>query len=360
MADIYINYGTDLQDMTFSLMEAAGIKNRLKPAMRIGIKPNLVVSRSADGGATTHPEIVEGIIRYIQAAGIHNIAILEGSWVGDNTQRAFNNCGYSELAKKYGVRLIDTKQDRSVKIKHDELLLNVCESALNVDYLINVPVLKGHCQTGMTCCIKNLKGCIPDSEKRRFHTMGLFKPIAALGNVLRPALHIVDSICGDLSFEEGGNPVTANRIMLGFDPVLLDSYGAQLMGFAPDEIEYLRLAKEYGAGEYADADTKILELNADNRPKTDIRQSSIIKKLSKHIEADGACSACFAALVYALDKTGGVQGERFKIGQGFKGKTCGGIGVGNCTAGCGSYVKGCPPKASDIVEWIKRKRGRIS
>ncbi len=358
MADIFINYGTNLQKTTYELMEAAKISDSLNPAMKIGIKPNLVVSRPAEHGATTHPEIVEGIIRYLQDFGIHNITILEGSWVGDNTQLAFKNCGYTAFSEKYGVKLLDTKKDKATQVKSGDISLNVCESALYVDYLINVPVLKGHCQTGMTCCMKNLKGCIPDSEKRRYHTMGLDKPIALLNTVLRPALHIVDSVCGDLSFEEGGNPVIANRIMLGFDPVVLDSYGAQLMGFHPDEIGYLRLGKNYGIGSYADAGTEIIELNADHRPRMSITNSTTVKSLSKYIEADSACSACYAALIYALDKAGGIKGKSIKIGQGYRNKTPGGIGVGNCTAGCEHYVKGCPPKASDIVEMIHReKRG---
>lgn len=355
MTDIFINYGVNLKEMTYELMKAANIADKLNPGMKVGIKPNLVVSRPAEEGATTHPEIVEGIICYLQANGIRNIIILEGSWVGDSTQSAFRNCGYTALAEKYGVELLDTKRDKVVKVKGKDILFSVCESALNLDYLINVPVLKGHCQTGMTCCMKNLKGCIPDSEKRRFHTIGLDKPIALLNTVLRPALHIVDSVCGDLSFEEGGNPVTANRILLGFDPVLLDSYGAGLMGFQPDEIGYLRLAKENGMGKYTDAATKILEYNTENRPKQSTVHSSTVKKLSKYALEDSACSACYAALMYALDKAGGIQGETIKIGQGYRNQTLSGIGVGNCTSGCKRYVKGCPPRASDIVSFIKNE-----
>ena len=52
----------------------------------------------------------------------------------------------------------------------------------------------------MTCALKNLKGCLPDREKRRFHALGLQKPIAALGAALKPRLIVVDSICGDLDF----------------------------------------------------------------------------------------------------------------------------------------------------------------
>ncbi|CUH92098.1 hypothetical protein SD1D_0546 [Herbinix luporum] len=353
MSIIYINYGTKLQEITYEIMKEANIKAGLNSDMTIGIKPNLVVSRPAKEGATSHPEIVEGIIQYLQEAGIKNIIILEGSWIGDSTQKAFENCGYSALAKKYKVKLVDTKHDNAIRKESKGIQLNVCESALAVDYLINVPVLKGHCQTGLTCCLKNLKGCIPDSEKRRFHTLGLHTPIAALNAILRPSLHIVDSICGDLSFEEGGNPVVANRIMLGFDPVLLDSYGAQLIGYDPDEIVHLRIAKEYGLGNYISDETNIIELNSQNRPLVNIKANPIGSLLSKYIEEDSACSACYASLIYALDKLDRYKGDRIKIGQGFKGKKIKGLGVGQCTSGCEQYVKGCPPKASDIIKILE-------
>lgn len=356
MSEIFINYGINLKEMTYELMDRAKIADKLNPGMKVGIKPNLVVSRPASEGATTHPEIVEGIICYLKECGIKDITILEGAWIGDSTQAAFKNCGYTDLAEKYDVKLLDTKKDGVAKIQLKDLQLAVCESALNVDYLINVPVLKGHCQTGITCCMKNLKGCIPDSEKRRFHTLGLHKPIALLNTVLRPDLHVVDSVCGDLSFEEGGNPVIANRIMLGFDPLLLDSYGAQLIGYEPDEIGYLRYAKENGMGNYADATTKIIELNTKNRPKQSVVHSNTVKRLSKYVMEDSACSACYAALMFALDKIGGIQGEKVKIGQGYRNKVIKGVGVGNCTSGCERFVKGCPPKASDIIAFIKEEK----
>jgi hypothetical protein len=44
---------------------------------------------------------------------------------------------------------------------------------------------------------------------------------------------------GDLDFEEGGNPVRMNRILAGSDPVLIDSYAAQLLGFEAEEIAYI-------------------------------------------------------------------------------------------------------------------------
>ena len=49
--------------------------------------------------------------------------------------------------------------------------------------------------------------------------MGLHKPIAHLSTVVRSDFILVDNICGDLDFEEGGNPVSMNRIWAAKDPV---------------------------------------------------------------------------------------------------------------------------------------------
>jgi uncharacterized protein (DUF362 family) len=199
--------------------------------MNVVVKPNLVVAKPAAEGAVTHPEIVEGIVVFLKENGISSITVAEGSWLGETTTRAFDRCGYSALAKKYGIKLFDTKNDKVIKKTIGDLTLGVCETILNADFLINVPVLKGHCQTTMTCCLKNMKGCIPDSEKRRYHNIGLHKPIAVLNTILKPQLHVIDSICGDPTFEEGGNPVRTDRILIGTDPVLLDSYGATFLGY---------------------------------------------------------------------------------------------------------------------------------
>ncbi len=127
--------------------------------------------------------------------------------------------------------------------------LSICDEMSRLDYLINMPVLKGgHCQTKITCALKNMKGCIPDSEKRRFHTLGLHRPIAALNWAVRSDLVIVDGLIGDLDFEEGGNPVQMDRVLVGSDPVLVDSYVAALLGYEPEDIPYITFAAGLGLG----------------------------------------------------------------------------------------------------------------
>jgi len=349
---IYINNGDHPQTMTMELLEAAGVASKLRSSMKIIIKPNLVVARPASDGATTHPEVVEGIVQFLKECGIQNITVAEGSWVGESTSRAWDACGYTALAKRYGLQLLDTKNDPVVSQTVAGIKMPICRSVLETDYLINVPVLKAHCQTALTCCIKNLKGCIPDSEKRRFHSMGLHKPIAALSAVIKPDLHVVDSICGDLSFEEGGTPVPTQRILLGFDPVLLDTYGAALIGLDPDDIAYLQLARDHGVGRFASKDTKVVELHPERKTKNQ-RTGRIAQRYARFIHEESACSACYAALIYALHN-GGYHGKGpIHIGQGLRGRSIEGIGVGNCAAGCTNYLPGCPPKGLDIVEFLR-------
>lgn len=350
--NLMVIYGRDIERMSYNLCGSLGLSSLIPKGTNVGLKPNYVVSRPASEGATTHPEVLEGIIRYLNDNGHSDITIMEGSWVGASTARAFKVCGAQKLKDKYGVKLIDLKNDKTKNVDG----IDICTSALDCGFLINLPVLKGHCQTRMTCAIKNLKGCIPDSEKRAFHAQGLFEPIGLLGSILKPHLTIVDGMCGDLSFEEGGNPVQMDRLIAGFDSVLIDSYVCQLMGLKISDVPYIEIAEKHGAGSSKVDEETVIELNS---PK----ESSVFavgnhaQRLKKYINEDKACSACYGSLIFALnnaerDTLSSLNGK-INIGQGFIGKEIDGFGVGNCCSGCSEYVKGCPPKAKKIIEKLK-------
>ena len=187
---------------------------------------------------------------------------------------------------------MDLQLDSSVPCKGTIGEYRICRSVLELDGLINIPVLKGHCQTAMTCALKNMKGCIPNSEKQRYHREGLFQPIADLNEILRPDLILVDALQGDLNFEEGGNPFTLNFFMAALDPVLLDGY---------------------------------------------------------------ACFSSLTQALKQMQEERLPLPEKVCIGQGFKKKTLDGPGVGDCLSGCASFVPGCPPEPYEIVNYLKNQ-----
>jgi ferredoxin len=156
----------------------------------------------------------------------------------------------------------------------------------------------------------------------------------------------------------------------------VDSYCAELIGYRPDEIKYLVYGRDFGAGEFYGSDTRIVELNKQDKPVHDFRSSLSRDKFLNIIDEDAACSACYSSLIYALDKLGGWTGGRacgrgafsgktdagitdaggmIHIGQGFVGKSGDGVGVGNCTRGFSRCIPGCPPKAVDIIEALRKQ-----
>lgn len=350
-------YGTDYKEMTKKLLREADLKGEIPSSdTKIGIKPNLVSPTAASYGATTHPEIVEGIVEYLKGEGFFDLRILEGSWVGDQTGEAFEVCGYQELSERYGVPLVDTQKDSAVLTDCQGMQLKVCKSALDVEFLINVPVLKGHCQTKVTCALKNMKGLIPNSEKRHFHTMGLHKPIAHLNAVLHQDFIVVDHICGDLDFEDGGNPVVRNCMMAAKDPVLVDAYVCSLLHYRPEEVPYIGIAHSLGVGE-ANLDRAVIRTIGGTEREEELLKADRVVKVRDVVEEVESCSACYGYLIPALDRLrqeGLLERlkEKIHIGQGYRGKT-GGLGIGSCTARFRKSLKGCPPTETEIYEFLK-------
>ncbi len=355
---IFMAYGADALASTLKLMDASGVAAKIPKGARVALKPNLVAAKPAESGATTHPGVVEGALTYLRDHGIR-ADILEGSWVGDDTGRAFRLSGLDKMAARFGAGLYDLKKDSAKKRDSPIGPLSVCERALNAEYLINLPVLKGHCQTVLTCALKNLKGCIPDSEKRRYHTLGLHRPIAALSSVLTPQLTIVDGICGDLSFEEGGNPVQSGRMLLGEDMVKIDALCCQLMGIDASEVEYIGLAERWGAGTQALGDGDLIELGDPRAAGAFPRASGALARLGRGVTQKDACSACYAGLIHALHRLDaqGMLGYAppIAIGQGMRGVAFDGVGIGKCADGAAIRVPGCPPTAQAILEALSKQ-----
>ena len=351
MNKIYQAFGQDGHQLAYQLLEEINLN--LDSDLKVGLKPNLVLAKESAQGATTDPQLTAGVIEYLKVQGVDDIVIMEGSWVGSKTEVAFKECGYKKLAQEYDIELYNLKHDQTRELNSGELTLEVCQSALDVDYLINLPVLKAHCQTKMTCALKNLKGCIPDSEKRRYHTLGLHEPIAHLNNVLKADLTIVDGIIGDLTFEEGGNPVQMNRILAGFDPVLIDTYVAQLLGLELEEVPYIQLAAELGVGSSNLTSRQVRSINQAQKIELEnLSSGRKVENLKQYINEDQACSSCVGSLIHALQRCQDnyqlPADEEVYIGQGWQRISKDELGIGNCTQEFSGFVPGCPPTAAQI------------
>jgi uncharacterized protein (DUF362 family) len=245
-------------------IELCGGFDALKQTDRVLIKPNLVAWDDRFGiapfGVYTTTRLVEDLIICLKDFGCNRITIGEGSvqiQKGVGTMRAFEGLGYVELAKRYGVDLVDFNESDAEKIVfHDDLKLHIAREALESDFVINFPVLKTHGQTKVSLGLKNLKGCLKLVSKKFCHNpdLNLEYCFSYISDFVKPSLTLVDGI---YALEKGalhfGKAYRKNLIVGTTDGLAADLAGAALMGYAGADIDHF--------GHYADRHGKSLDLD---------------------------------------------------------------------------------------------------
>ncbi len=134
--------------------------------------------------------------------------------------------------------------------------------------------------------------------------------------------------------------------------VMIDAYGAGLMGLELSRVPYIQIAEKWGAGSTKYSPEDIIFLNEPENAGSYPKPSGKVAQLTRHVHENSACSACYASLVRALHTDSRGRGKEIYIGQGWRGKSIpdGALGIGRCCSGAARCVKGCPPSAKDIAE----------
>jgi uncharacterized protein (DUF362 family) len=354
-------YGDHIQDMVQQLVSTNGALDTLRSQDTVVIKPNLVASRRDWQGVDTDPRVVEALVIELKKSGVDRITIGDGSGMGNSATKAFKILGYHAMAKRYGLKLVDFEKDRFVRrpVKMDGPFdsLEIAQTVAECDFLINVPVMKAHAMALMTCSLKNLKGVMPRATKTAFHGVDLSKAIAQLNTVLTADLIVVDGIRGDLSHETGRTPVTMNRILMGTNPVAVDSVVADMLGYEPRTIRHIADSADAGLGT---CDLKKIHIQALNKPLIEEKLTPpphYAERFPCRINADGACCTCLGNLLFALERLkekGALSSSQcFVVGQkpgdlSSKKMT---IAVGQCAVECSDAdirIDKCPPSAGFI------------
>lgn len=116
---------------------------------------------------------------------------------------------------------------------------------------------------------------------------------------IRQDFIVVDNICGDLDFEDGGNPVVMNRVLAACDPVLVDAYVCQMMHYQVEDVPYVKLAGELGVG--CSDISKAEILFCQEEAEKILPKSRKVVELADAVEEVESCSACYGYLIPALE-----------------------------------------------------------
>lgn len=230
-----------------------GIERFVKPGERVVVKPNICAGKESSTGAVTDPELVAELCCLVAGAG-GEARVVESPIYPFKSSRVFQRAGYGDFESKYGYPLIDVDRSEAVEIRipkgkavQREM---VAREVLEADRLINVPVLKTHLQTLISCGLKNIKGVVPGRHKHIIHIAGLDEGIVDINTVIRSDLVLVDGI---IAMEGPGGPTNGTPLHLGLiiagdNVVEVDAACARIMGLDPSRITHVRRAAERGLG----------------------------------------------------------------------------------------------------------------
>ncbi len=155
----------------------------------------------------------------------------------------------------------------------------------NCDFLVNVPVLKIHTGTAITCCLKNYVGAAPReayAAPGRWTNAGLHQQhslegrqdsfICDLASFHPPDYNVLDGIRGlQYNAHNNGRPdqtVRSNLILAGEDPVAIDAVAAYLTGFNPWDLDYLHMAAQRDMGTFEMHKIEVIGVEPDRHRRT--------------------------------------------------------------------------------------------
>jgi len=251
---VYTSLFTSWQESVPRLLDVTGLPDRLAAEKRIIIKPNLVEPLKPP--ITTPVELIATLVDFIHASLPH-LEIIIGEGCGSsskNTWQIFDTLGYSKLADRTGVTLLDLNEAPLVHMQDSkcgrwpEMYLPriVFES-----FLISVPVLKAHSLAGVTLTMKNMMGLVPPAhykqgghwKKAAFH-QNIQEAVFDLNRYRTPDFTLLDATIGMQEAHLWGPTCDPppNRLAAGYDPVAMDSYGCSLLGIKWNSVGHLDMA----------------------------------------------------------------------------------------------------------------------
>jgi uncharacterized protein (DUF362 family)/ferredoxin len=230
-----------------------GLSSYVKPGDTVFLKPNACIPNIRDNGATTSPELVARAIRLLKKI-TDKIIVGESPFVGFTGKGNLKVTGIWEKAREEGARLVDLNVCQRKEVNVPEGLvfdkIAVVRSLVeDIDVIINLPVMKTHLKTLVSLSLKNMMGIIPGSLKHELHKRGLEKGIVDLNKAVPSHLVIMDAnICQEGNGPINGTPKKLGLVIVGNNPLAVDSIACRLMGIEPGRVKHLKIASKAGLG----------------------------------------------------------------------------------------------------------------
>jgi len=242
------SYQSDLAPLLYETLREFDLPVRGKTVL---LKANLV-GLDSQCVTNTHPAVIAAAREAFLQIGAAEVLIGDGPSMDRDSQAVVESIRLREYAGPLSRTFVDLNVDdveRVVLRTHASRLkeLYLPKTVRGVDFLVSMPKLKTHHWAGVTLSLKNMFGIVPGScygwPKNILHWAGIDNSILDINAATRPDFAIVDGIIG----MEGNGPIQGKPkpcgiLVLGDDPVAVDSTCARLMGLVPERIKHIARA----------------------------------------------------------------------------------------------------------------------
>lgn len=235
-----------------AVKELGGMEKFISKQDIVMIKPNIGWNREIEQAACTNPEVVRAVVEMALNAGAKKVIVMDNPC--HKAEDTYSRSGIKDAAQKAGAEVRFPDENRLVV--HDFKGQRVTQwpvfkDFLDVDKLINVPILKHHGSAGLTIAMKNLYGILGGNRGKLHRDMG--QGIADLAYGFKPILNIVDAyrilvrngpIGGRVSDVELRKTVIASSNIMEADIVAVNVFGS-----TPEQYDFIRAAFERKMGQ---------------------------------------------------------------------------------------------------------------
>ena len=249
---VALRNGTPIQMFDKGIAALGGMKKFIRRGQTVVVKPNIAWTANPEGAANTNPALVKRIIEHCFGAGASRVYVFDHTC--DDCLTTYRVSGIEKAAKEAKATIVHANKEsyfQEVRIPgaHTLKRAKVHELILESDVFINVPILKHHSSTRMTCAFKNLMGVIWD--RSYYHRTDLDRCIAEFPLYRKPDLTIVDAynILTDGPRSRSLKDVVRKSMqLLSKDMVALDAASSKILGEEAEDIKYIKIASDLGIG----------------------------------------------------------------------------------------------------------------
>lgn len=230
------------------------IRLKITKGSRVLVKTNLLMRKNPDDAVTTHPMVVEAIVRYLQEL---DCKVIIGDSPGGpftewNLKSVYKAAGMFEVAQRTGCELNFNTEVLEISNPDAKRLksMQIIKIATEVDFVVSAAKLKTHGMMTYTGAVKNLFGVIPGLVKADYHLRlnsvdNFADHLVDICEAVKPVFSIIDGVDG----MEGDGPSAGEKRHVGLilasdSPYALDTVASSIIGMEPMIVPTIRVAKE--------------------------------------------------------------------------------------------------------------------